>query len=408
VRILKILHTSDWHLGKRLYNRDRLPEQRLILDEIHEIAEAQQVDVIIVAGDLFDVANPSNEATELFYKALKKMSKNGHRPVIAIAGNHDSPQRIEAPDPLARENGIIFMGFPNSTVPVFEIDSGLKVIQSEKGFVEIKLPNQTIPLRLLLTPYASEIRMKQFLGKDEEEGLREALQKQWKFLAEKYCNTQGVNMAMAHLFVWNRDSEPPEEPEGEKPVKIGNASVVYADLFPERLQYVALGHLHRSQEVKGGKVPVFYSGSPLAYSFSESGQEKYVHVIDATPAKAVSVEKVELKKGRRLLRKTFEEVAKAVDWLEENKEAFTEITMRTNDFLTADQNKLLRDASENLVNIIPEPQNRIGQENQSERIDMNQSVSELFKKYFVETQEQEPNEEIMSLFNEILNQKESK
>jgi len=405
---LKILHTSDWHLGKRLYNRERLAEQQLVLDEIHEIAEQQDVDVIVVAGDLFDVANPSNEATELFYKALKKMSKNGYRPVIAIAGNHDSPQRIEAPDPLARENGIIFIGFPNSILPHFEIDSGLKVLKSDEGYVELKLPSTEVPLRILHTPYASEIRMKMFLGKEEEQGLRELLEKQWKALAEKYCDTSGVNIAMAHLFVWNRDSEPPEEPEGEKPVKVGNASVVYADLFPEQLQYVALGHLHRSQEINGGKIPVYYSGSPLAYSFSESGQEKYIHIIDIEPGKAALIEKVALQKVRKLKRKTFDNVNDAVKWLEDNREVFAELTMRTEDFLTAEQNKMLRDASENLVNIIPEPKNRNELENENQRIDMNQSVNELFKKYFRETQEQEPNEEIMALFNEILNQKESK
>jgi exonuclease SbcD len=405
---LKILHTSDWHLGKRLYNRERLPEQRLVLEEIHEIAEKHQVDAILIAGDLFDVANPSNEATELFYKALKKMSKNGYRPIIVIAGNHDSPQRIEAPDPLARENGIIFTGFPNTIVPQFEIDSGLKVLNSDEGFIELKLPGNEVPLRILHTAYASEIRMKTYLGKDEDQGLRDVLQIQWKALVEKYCDTSGVNIAMAHLFVWNRDSEPPEEPEGEKPVKIGNASVIYADLFPKQLQYVALGHLHRSQQMKGSEVPVCYSGSPLAYSFSEASQEKFIHLIDAEPGKPVDIEKVELQKGRRLKRKTFENVSDAVKWLEDNREVFAELTMRTEDFLTAEQNKMLRDASENLVNIIPEPKNRSKLENENERIDMNQSVSELFKKYFRETQEQEPNEEIMALFNEILNQKESK
>lgn len=402
---MKILHTSDWHLGKRLYNRDRLPEQRLVLNEIHEIAEANKVDVILVAGDLFDVANPSNEATELFYKALKKLSKNGYRPIIAIAGNHDSPQRIEAPDPLARENGIIFLGFPDSEVPTFEIDCGLKVSRSDKGFLELYMPGKQIPLRLIATPYASEIRMKQYFGNEEEQGLRDALEKQWKQLADQYCDAKGINLLMAHLFVWNRDTEAPEEPEGEKPVKVGNASVVYADLFPEQIQYVALGHLHRSQAISGGKVPVQYCGSPIAYSFSEAGQQKFVHLIDVEPGKPATVEKLALQMGNELKRKTFENVDKAIQWLLENKEAFAELTMRTDDFLTATENKRLREASENLVNIIPEPKSRMNHEKANQQIDMHQSVLELFKKYFVDSQGQEPNEEIMDLFNEVLDQK---
>ena len=402
---MKILHTSDWHLGKRLYNRDRLPEQRLILEEIHEIAEQQQVDAILVAGDLFDVANPSNEATELFYKGLKKMSKDGKRPVIAIAGNHDSPHRIEAPDPLARECGIVLLGYPTSQSPIFELNSGFEVLRTDDGFLEVKLPGCNEPLRIIATPYASEIRMKQHLGFEEDQGLRDALEAQWQNLATQYCDDKGVHMLMAHLFVWNRDSEPPEEPEGEKPVRVGNAALVYADLFPEQLQYVALGHLHRSQQIKGAKVPVQYCGSPLAYSFSEAGQQKFVHIVNAEPGKPAATEKIELRKGLPLKRRTFENIDEAVLWLQQNQEVFTEITMRTEDFLKADENKRLRDASDNLINIIPEPQNRDLNNKETAQIDMSQSVNELFRKYFYHAYAQEPNDELMELFNEILNKK---
>ncbi|MBN2262520.1 MAG: exonuclease subunit SbcD, partial [Prolixibacteraceae bacterium] len=118
---MKILHTSDWHLGKRLVNFERIEEQQLFLDELIEIANAQQVDAVLVAGDLFDTFNPPTQAVELFYKKLKQLSNNGLRPIIAIAGNHDSPDRIEAPDPLARECGILFAGYPNSKLAPFEL-----------------------------------------------------------------------------------------------------------------------------------------------------------------------------------------------------------------------------------------------------------------------------------------------
>lgn len=99
---MKILHTSDWHLGKRLENFARIEEQRDFLLEIEQIADNNNVDAVIIAGDLFDTFSPPIDALELFYKSLKKISKNGKRPVIAIAGNHDSPDRIAAPDPLAK------------------------------------------------------------------------------------------------------------------------------------------------------------------------------------------------------------------------------------------------------------------------------------------------------------------
>ena len=106
--MLKILHTADWHLGKRLQEFSRLEEQKEVLDEICSIADQEEIDLVLLAGDIFDTFNPAHEAVELLYKTLRRLSKNGTRPVIAISGNHDSTQFVEAPDPLARELGIIF------------------------------------------------------------------------------------------------------------------------------------------------------------------------------------------------------------------------------------------------------------------------------------------------------------
>src|SRR4030042_4704500 len=131
---MKILHTSDWHLGKKLERFSRLEEQVEVLEEISAISEKEKVNAVIIAGDLFDSFNPGVEAIELFYHALKKLTNDGKRPVVAIAGNHDSPDRIEAPDPLALECGIIFAGFPDVHISEFSVDSGLKLIKSEPGF----------------------------------------------------------------------------------------------------------------------------------------------------------------------------------------------------------------------------------------------------------------------------------
>ena len=107
---MKILHTSDWHLGKKLDKFSRHQEQINVLNEIVEHANNQQVDLVLIAGDVFDAFNPPVESVELFYKTVKRLSNFGKRPVIVIAGNHDSPDRIEAPDALALEDAIIFAG----------------------------------------------------------------------------------------------------------------------------------------------------------------------------------------------------------------------------------------------------------------------------------------------------------
>ena len=115
---MKILHTADWHLGKRLDRFSRIDEQRAVMEEIVQIANDQKVDMVIVAGDLFDNFTPNTDAVELFYKTLKQLSYEGKRPVVAISGNHDSPKLIDAPDPLARECGIFLIGYPNAILGI--------------------------------------------------------------------------------------------------------------------------------------------------------------------------------------------------------------------------------------------------------------------------------------------------
>jgi exonuclease SbcD len=406
---MKLLHTSDWHLGKRLEDFSRIEEQQAVLQEICEIAEREQVDAVLVAGDLFDTFNPPTEAVDLFYKTLKRLSNNGRRPVIAIAGNHDSPDRIEAPDPLARECGIIFAGYPHSVVPTFELESGLKVLQSEEGFLELKLPENEAPLRLLLTPYANEFRLKTYLGhENSEEELRTVLQQKWKELAEKYCDNKGVNLLVTHLFVVKKGDELPEEPADEKPIlHVGGAQVIYTENIPDQIQYTAIGHLHRMHKVDSAPCPVYYSGSPLSYSFAEANQKKYVLLVDVEPGKVATVQELELTKGKRLLRKRAEGIDEALLWLTENPECLVELTMVTDTYLTAQERKQLSAAHNGIVTIIPEVKNASEFSGGNKKsIDLTKTMEELFTDYFRHEKGQDPNAEVMKLFTEILAEEE--
>lgn len=400
---MKLLHTSDWHLGKRLDDFSRIEEQQSVLQEICEIADREHVDAVLVAGDLYDTFNPSTEAVDLFYKTLKRLSNNGKRPVVAIAGNHDSPDRIEAPDPLARECGIIFAGYPNSVVTPFELESGLKVTRSNAGFLEIIMPENPVPLRILSTPYASEFRLKTYLGQeDSEEELRQVLEEKWKRLAEEYCDGQGVNILVAHLFVAGKDAELPEEPDDEKPIlHVGGAQVIYPENIPPQVQYTALGHLHRMHKVGPGLV--YYSGSPLSYSFAEANQDKFVLQIDAEPQQIAEVTEIKLTCGKKLLRKRAEGVAEALNWLAENQDCLVELTLVTDTFLTAQERKQLGAAHQGIVSIIPEVKNDTVLVNGSKKnIDLTKGMNELFADYFRHRKGQEPNDEVMKLFTEIL------
>jgi len=400
---MKILHTADWHLGKRLDRFSRLEEQVLVMNEIVQIADEQNVDLVLIAGDLFDNFNPGVEAAELFYKTLKRLSLNGKRPVIAISGNHDSPSLINAPDPLARECGIILIGHPKAEILPFGTEH-FSITNSKEGFIELKIDGINFPVRILHTPFANEIRLKEYFGENKEEEINKVLAQEWKNLADQFCDDTGVNLLTAHLYMNKRGAEILEEPEGEKPIKIGNADLIFSDSIPEQIQYTALGHLHGFQNIGTKEKPVVYSSSPLCYSFSEAGQKKYVSIIDAEPGKAVSYEKKILENGRTLVRKTFNSIEDAVQWLSDHPNTFIELTLESETFLTADERRLIYQSHNGIVHLIPKVRNLELSEDQNHVINLSQDIDILFKDYFKSKNGgQEANEELMNLFNEILN-----
>lgn len=400
---MRILHTADWHLGKKLDSFSRLEEQILVMNEIVEIANEQQVDLVLIAGDLFDNFNPSVEAVELFYKTLKRLSDNGKRPVIAISGNHDSPSLIDAPDPLARECGIILIGYPNAKVQEFEV-TGFQLIKSVEGMIELKLNSFDFPIRILHTAYANETRLKQYLGEKKEDALNEILAANWKNNADEYCDESGINLLMAHLYMNKKGEEILEEPEGEKPIKIGNADLVFSEAIPSQIQYAALGHLHGFRNIGTEEKPVVYSSSPLCYSFSEAGQTKYVSIVDAQPDQTVAYNKIELKNGKPLIRKTFDSVDKALEWLNDNQNALVELTLESESFLKAEDRKLIYQAHSGIVHLIPKVKNQEIEAVEYKFADQTKDMKELFVDYFKSKNgNQEPNEELKELFNEILN-----
>jgi DNA repair protein SbcD/Mre11 len=413
---MKILHTADWHLGKRLENHPRHAEQVEVLAEICDIADREAVDVVIIAGDLFDVFSPSNESTDLFYKTCKQLTNNGLRPVIAIAGNHDSPERVETPDPLARACGIVFTGFPNSVVAPFELSTGIAVSRSDAGFVEVKVPQFDYPLRLLLTPYANEYRLRQNLGiENPEVFLRQILTEHWANLAEKYMKkpsktvekdvyTEGVNLGVAHLFVMQKDGVPPEEPEDERPIFVGGAGAVYSDCFPKELQYVALGHLHRQQVIAMEPCPIVYCGSPLAYSFAEENQPKYVMVVDVEPHQKAEFRKVELTKTKRLLRNKFESIDEAIEWMQQFPDALIDLTIVSDSFMKHQDTRRLKEAHSGLMRIYPEKKTENASDTEgSPLIDIGGNMRDLFTDFFkFKNKGQAPNAEILALFDEVL------
>ena len=403
---MKILHTADWHLGKKLEGFSRLEEQKKVLEEICEIAEGESVDAICIAGDLFDTANPSIEALELFYQTLKRLTAGGTRPVIGIGGNHDSPDRIEAPDPLARASGIILVGYPQSVVKPFELETGLKVLQSEPGFLELKLPGYDYPLRLLLTPYANEIRLKTFLGEDDkEQALQELLSQKWALLAQSYCDDKGVNLLMAHLFISasGGDIELKEDETEKSLLSVGGAQEISHKHLPKGLHYAALGHLHGPWILQEDPYPIAYSSSPLYYSFGDNSAFKCVHILEAEPGKKAQLRQVKLQQVLPLVQKTFRDIPEALNWLKDNPDNWVEVTVKTDSYLKAEERKVLLDAHPRIVRIIPQfTHPELLRFSTGKEINLSQDMEYLFLDFFEFKKGGPPNDTLKELFHEIL------
>ncbi len=405
--MLKILHTADWHLGKRLQEYSRLEEQKLVLDEICQIADREKVDLVLLAGDIFDSFNPAHEAVELLYKTLRRLSKNGTRPILAISGNHDSTQFVEAPDPLARELGIFFYSRYDSVIPCGKLDSGVEILKSESGFVEIQLPQVDCPVRVILAPYANEVSLRTYLGEENREAeFRKLLASKWQDLADRYCDEQGLNLFVGHFFFMKEGEKPEAEPESERPIlHVGGTQALFTQNIPSQIQYAALGHLHRYHAVGHDSIPVVYSSSPLAYSFSEADQEKKVVLIEAEAGKPINYSPIGLKQGRPLYRVKFDNLAETLTWLEANPYCFVEITFVTDESIDAATRKAIMKAHNGIVSLIPQLKNTGTQESFALHVDdLGKDMETLFCMYYQSEKGQEPNAQLLGLFKEIISQ----
>jgi exonuclease sbcCD, D subunit len=403
---MKILHTADWHLGKKLDRFSRIEEQRAVMGEIVQIADAQKVDVVIIAGDLFDNFTPNTDAIELFYKTVKQLSLGGRRPVVAISGNHDAPKLIDAPDPLARECGIFLIGQPFALVTPIETQD-FKITHSSAGFIELQLASFHYPLRIIHTAYANEPRLREELEGDKQLAINQFLSDKWQALAQEYCDSKGVNILTAHLFMNPKNGELLEEPEGERPIRIGNADMIYTNAIPLQMQYTALGHLHGFKNIGSEEKPIVYASSPLCYSFSEAGEQKYVAIIEAEPNKAAHLSKIPLTQGKPLVRKQFASIEAATSWLKENPNTWVELTLELKEYLRAEDRKRLYNTHEGIVFLIPklllDTEHNPSAELSLQDINF-ENITPLFESYFkYKNGGIAPNEEILNLFNEAIN-----
>ena len=401
---MKILHTSDWHLGKKLESFDRTSEYAEVFDEIYAIVESEKIDIILIAGDLFDTFSPSNESMEMLYTFCMRLTHNAKRLVIAIAGNHDSPERVELPDIFSRSRGIIFYGSPNTILPNFTTETDYEIKNSEPLFIEIHAPHFEKPIQLFLLPYLNEQRLLTFLGENEtEKSIRTLLSEKLEGISERN-KKDAYRIGVAHLLVKSIKGELPIESDDEKPIRIGGADAFIASDFPEDWDYLALGHIHKRMTIQKKPYPIVYCGSPLALSFSETDQDKFVEIIEFKNG-ALKTEHRVLQSAKKIIKLEFDSFEAIEQWCSENLKTLVRVSLRTQHVLTPSDTKHLL---EKFLNIVP-PIIPIFINSDETEIKMDaqtlitSNIRDLFKKYYAEKNNGvAPNTDILDLFEEVL------
>lgn len=403
---MKILHTSDWHLGKPLEQISRIEEQREFIKCLCKLADEQSIDLVLVAGDIFDTYNPSAAAEELFYDAVDRLSDKGKRAVIVIAGNHDSPERLCAASPLAYKNGVILLGYPKSDAGEYKVSGNVRIIDSGPGWLEISVAGCEHHAVIIALPYPSESRLEEVLSQQAEE---RSLQRAYSDKISDIITTLSqqfrddtVNIGVGHFFIRGG-----KESESERTLQVGGALTVEPGVLPERAHFFALGHLHRPQEVKGAPCPAYYCGSPLAYSFSEADYSKAVYIIEAVPGRKAVVRTEYLNCGKPLRRWVADGIGQAIRWCEEgrDKNAWVDLEMITDRVLTGQEQKTLRTLHPGIINIRPRLKGE-GAEILSSGSREGKKIDELFSDYYKYRMEKEISDELMGVFLEVLNEDE--
>ncbi|MDX6286033.1 MAG: repair protein SbcD/Mre11 [Frankiales bacterium] len=297
---MRILHTSDWHIGKVLKGHSRMDEQKAVMAEIIEISDAAQVDLILIPGDLYDTAAPTPEAQQLVVETLLALAQTGAR-VIAMAGNHDNARTFDAYRPLMAAAKIELLGTPRGA--------------TDGGVIEV-ITRSGEGARVAALPFLSQkyaVRAAQIVSgtaMDNTSRYDEVIRRMVGSLTDEFGDDT-VNILMAHLTVTNGQMG-----GGELAAHTIFEYHVPAQAFPESAHYVALGHLHRTQSLPAA-CPVHYCGSPIAIDFGEQDNTRNVLLVEATANTPAVVSPQTLAHGRvlRTITGTLDELAGTADGL---------------------------------------------------------------------------------------------
>ena len=371
---MRFLHTGDLHIGKIVNDFSMLEDQRHILKQIYEIACSKKVDAIVLAGDIYDRAIPPAEAVVVLNDFLNDMVQ-AKIPVLMISGNHDSPERVGFADKILEKQGIHIAGVYKEV---------LKQVTLQDDYGEVTF---------VLMPFVKPAVVGTKTSAEAVGKMLDSLKAREAWTAKKRC------VLVSHYFVTNNGQEP-ELSDGETTIHVGGLDNVEVSLF-DGFDYVALGHIHKPQRIGEGQV--YYAGSSLAYSFSETGQTKYVNLVEVKQKGQVSVEQIALKplhemrkiKGKieELMKPEIVEAADFQDYIQ---------AQLTNEEELIDPIGTLRSVYPNIMQIVlTKNERKEGTEYVSRLEEKRKSIPELFKGFYEMIRGEEPDEERMNIIGAV-------
>lgn len=370
---MRILHTADLHIGKSVHDFPMLEDQRAVLTQITEILRREKIDVMLLAGDIYDRTVPSAQAVTLLDEFLTKVSRM-KIPVIAISGNHDSPERLEFLNGVLEKQGIFISGIYKDV---------LKKVTLEDSYGKVTF---------ICLPYF----------RSGELGLKSSQEVAEKLLAEAEIDTTQRNVLLTHYFVTDH-GRAPELSDSETALQVGGIDNVEAEVF-EDYDYVALGHIHRPQQI--GDRMMYYAGSPLKYSFSEANQEKSVNIITLKEKGDITVTKESLKPvhDMRKIRGTMEQILQAASGTRDMD--YIQISLTDEDELYNPM-EMLRSVYPNVMELIL-TKNLVREEQQNEKrqADRSRTPMQMFEDFYREVRREEMDEARKDLILEIMKEAE--
>jgi exonuclease SbcD len=381
---MRFLHSADWHLGRQIRGKSRAVEFEAVLSEIVEIAVAERVDVLLVAGDIWDSASPSPDADRLLFGALRELIGHGIEAIL-ISGNHDSPRKLDAIGRLSELLNVHTQAFvrPNDAGGIVTIERG-----GERAEIA------AIPW----VPDGRALNAIEILAEEHEaRGMyQDSVEAIYSHMVQGY--TPGaIHLLTGHIFV---DGALLATVDGsERRLHIDRAYGLDAARLPSTPQYLALGHIHHPQELRDApNGAAAYAGSILQLDFGEIGQQKVVRLIDAEPGRPVEQRAIPLTRGRNLveLRGTLDEVIAAGA---EAGDAYIRAVLE----VTSPEPGLaqrVRDAVPGVVDVRLDYDRSEDDGGDVEFADL--APEELFVRYFQRQHGAEPSIELLALFRELV------